>query len=76
MDEYKDDMGKYILKEQLKQWNLWREKGTMKYLEYMNLFDQFCTVDWVNSDKCGDQILKDIGVGNLTLNEPPTSLMD
>ena len=50
MDSYKDDMGQHILKEQIRQWKLYNEKGTLKYFEYMNLFDKFFTVDWTTSE--------------------------
>ena len=53
MDNYLPDLGELILKEQLRQWYIWKDSGTSKYLSYMDEFDQFCTTNWLSSKNCG-----------------------
>lgn len=57
MDQYLDNLGEFILREQLRQWNIWKVNGAEAYIEYMDRFDQYCSGNWIESANCGDQIL-------------------
>lgn len=36
MDTYADNVGEEVVKEQIKQWSIWKMYGTSYYLKYMN----------------------------------------
>jgi hypothetical protein len=77
LDLYKDYVGAYILKEQLRQWSLWKRYGTQKYFKYTDLFDKLCTMNWELAKECGDKIIKEIDLPDIIkLEGTPTEIMD
>lgn len=76
MDQYHDDVGQYILKEQLRQWAVWRDYKAEIYLQYMDKFDKFCDGNWMGSEECGDQLMASMGMQKKAIETAPTGVMD
>lgn len=62
LDNYKSDMGRYIIYEQFRQFKVFKyfqNQGKVdQWFEYMDQFDKKCDYDWANSQYCSDSILK------------------
>ena len=76
MDRYQDDMGELILKEQLRQWNIWRVYGAESYFIYMDSFDKYCDGNWMGSESCGDGLMNEFGMQKSAVGTAPTGVMD
>ncbi len=76
MDRYHDDMGELILKEQLRQWNVWRVYGAESYFSYMDSFDKYCDGNWMGSESCGDELMLGMGMQKSGMGTAPTGVMD
>jgi hypothetical protein len=75
MDTYADNVGEEVVKEQIKQWSIWKMYGTGNYLNYMNEFDKLCTSMWLNREDCGDKILRKMELLRPQITEGPSDIM-
>ncbi len=46
------------------------------YFGYTNEFDKLCTSNWINSEDCGDRILRKMELLRPKVTEAPTAIMD
>jgi len=51
------NMGQKIIMEEIHQYELFKQKGVDKWLDYMNLFDSYCLANWNTVETCGKRIL-------------------
>ena len=56
--------------EELYQYAIFVQKGISKWLDYMNLFDQYCDGDWDSLDDCKKQIWMKMPMPNITIANP------
>jgi len=75
MDSFAPNMGSYIVKEELNQWNIWKQAGTSQWFDYMDQFDQLCTANWIQSANCGNNIKDQLKIQKNNLKLSPTEVM-
>ena len=51
-----------IISEQLYQYNVFNKKGTLKWLDYMDNFDEWCDGDWYSVSICRKRILNQVNI--------------
>ncbi len=42
----------------------------------MDQFDKLCTANWIDSVKCGDQVMAELGLQKINLQGSPSEIMD
>jgi len=42
----------------------------------MDLFDKYCSTNWVEVSNCGDKLMTDIGLRKGNIDGVPTGIMD
>jgi hypothetical protein len=57
------NMGQTIIREEMHQYELFKQRGVDKWLEYMSLFDSYCMGNWNTAEVCSKRV---IGLINTT----------
>lgn len=71
---YQVNSGQKIIREELHQFAIFNQRGVEKWMEYMNLFDEYCGSDWANIDQCTRQILNQLKMDDGYLANPAETL--
>lgn len=69
-DNYRTNVGSYIVKEQVHQYTIFTALGIDKWLEYMDLFDDYCDGDWNNIEECTKNILQKMAIKDVSIVHP------
>ena len=69
-DSYQPSVGSKIVKEQIHQYTIFTTLGVNKWLEYMDLFDDYCDGDWNNIEECSKNIIEKMGIRDVSIIHP------